>query len=246
MRTFLILLLSALLSLEVFAQDWKTVSTDEVKKALTVCASRYRSENYAIRFEQTLFKDAGKSDDVVKSTGTLLRGKGRQYRSEQGGQLIIQTNDIKLLIDSAQQIIGIIQPDTLFDLINVELLLHHQGWDQLTCRSTVSGKAIIYQLTGPGLSIYQSMELTIDQKTGYLNSLTLYFAAQNYFSESTGDETIEQPKVVIHYSLPTPLTVQQLKLFDVSAWVQKEKNTYQTTTASQGYTLQDYRYTEHR
>ncbi|HLP53383.1 MAG TPA: hypothetical protein VK151_00050 [Fluviicola sp.] len=227
-----------------FSQDWKITSVEEVKQALTNCASHYRAENYALSFEQTIFKDAKNPTDVIKTSGLLLRGKGKQYRSEQPGKLIIQNNDIKMIVDTAQQVVGIIQPDTLFDVIQMDQLLTHYGWTNMTCLSRVSGSATTYQLSGPGLAIYECMELTINSKTGLLTDMVLYFVPQNYFSESVDDETMEHPKIVIRYSETKKLTSEQQRLLDLSQWLTKDRDTYTLNTSKASFTLQDYRYHE--
>ncbi|MES2557360.1 MAG: hypothetical protein V4604_14495 [Bacteroidota bacterium] len=228
-----------------FSQDWKASSVEEVKQVLTNCAKHYRAENYALSFEQTTYKDAANpTAEVIKTSGLLLRGKGKQYRSEQQGKLIIQTNDIKMIVDTSQQVVGIIQPDTLFDVIQMDQLLGNYGWTGMTCLSRTSGSTTTFQLSGPGLAIYQSMELTIDQKTGFLTDMVLYFVPQNYFSESTDDETQEHPKIVIHYSGTKKLTTEQQRMFDLSFWLTKDHDTYQLIASKASFTLQDYRYHE--
>lgn len=244
MKKLLSLLLVLLVANCGFSQDWKVSSVEEVKQALTNCAKHYRAENYALSFEQTIFKDAANPTDLIKTSGLLLRGKGKQYRSEQAGKLIIQTNDIKMMVDTAQQVVGIIQPDTLFDVIQMDQLLSNYGWTDMICLSRINGSATTYQLSGPGLAIYERMELTIDRKTGFLTDMVLYFVPQNYFSESTGDETQEHPKIVIHYSNTKKLTPEQQRLFDLSQWLTKDHDTYQLITSKASFTLQDYRYHE--
>lgn len=245
MKALLSLLFALLIANCSFSQDWKTASLDEVKQVLTNCAGNYRTENYALSFEQTIFKDAANpTAEVIKTSGLLLRGKGKQYRSEQQGKLIIQTNDIKMMVDTAQQVVGIIQPDTLFDVIQIDQLVNNYGWTNMTCLSRTSGSATTYQLSGPGLSIYERMELTINRKTGFVTDMVLYFVPQNYFSEATGDETEEHPKIVIHYSGTQKLTPEQQRMFDISPWLKKDHDTYQLITSAASFTLQDYRYHE--
>jgi hypothetical protein len=244
MKTLYSIILLFVIAGNCFSQDWKTTSVDEVKKMLSDCSKHYRTENYSIAFEQLIYKDEVNPNDVIKTSGTLLRGKGKQYRSEQQGKLIIQTNDIKMMVDTAQQIVGIIQPDTLFDVIQLDQLLNNYGWTEMVCQSRTAGTATTFQLSGPGLAIYQRMEFTIDQKTGFLTDMVLYFVPQNYFSESTDDETLEHPKIVIHYAAIKKLTSEQQRMFDVSQWLTKDHDTYQLIASKATFTLQDYRYHE--
>lgn len=243
MRTLLYILLLTV-ALPAFGQDWKPAATQELKAALGKCSELYRAENYSLQFRMDLYKNAG-SNDVVTTKGSLIRGKGKQYRSEQPGKLIIQTEAIKLMVDSAQQVAGIIRPDTLFDAVELDQLLGNLSWESLTVSFRSTDREKCYLVSGPGLATYESIEFRLDTKTGYLTGMTLSFQPFNYFSELPSDETVEKPKAVVTYSVPKKITAEQQKLLDVSSWIEKKGDRYELVSSRSAFRLEDYRLPNH-
>lgn len=245
MKTLFILLFFAC-SFGLCAQEWQQTSTETLKAILEKNARRFRSENYVLTFQTSIYKDLLSTETVtVDKQGMIIRGTGKSYRSDQGEQILLQNAEVKLLIDTSRHIIGLMPPDTLFDVIQTQQLLQNKGWERLVCETTTVKGKNVYRLSGESLEAYEYIELAFNNESGELLSMVLFFRPYNYFSDHIEDQTVEQPRIEIRYSAGGRLTDAHRKLLDLNEWVHKTTGSNYELSASKGsYRLEDYRITK--
>lgn len=235
-----ILLLCIAGSFTAFSQKWEDISNARFREAMTRCGMQNNKENYSLDFNRQVFANARDAQPVSSSSGRLIRGKGKEYRLESEKQLLIQTKDIKMVIDSSESLILLLKPDTLFDQVNPEKWLSEQDLSSARFFSQTAGNAIRYKIEfKAGTSVYQNFILTLDSRTYAIAKAEFTLFAANYLSSDPEDISAEEPRIVVTYEKAVPLGSSKA-YFDLSRWLRRSGNDYQLQPQIT-YTLDDLR-----
>jgi|GEM_PF-6997481 len=226
------------------AQVWKDADLELVKKDLLASSETFRSPDFSVEFERSIFRHYADLKPMSTSKGMFIRGKGKEYSSVSDGQVVIQTNTIKMVVDTAQNLIILVNPDTLFNPVNMTLLTQSDQWENYTFKRSETDQQISYQMLrrNKQSSAGPTLEIRIDKRTKQLSKIVVYMAAGNYFSETIDDDTQELPMVVVEYKqrkagAPSPVA------FDLGKWVSVTNDTYTLNPSMVGkYRLEDLRY----
>ncbi len=225
-----------------FAQEWKTADMNRLKADLSLVSSSSRAANYSLSFERKIYTNYNDSVPMSSEKGVFVKGIGKEYTTENSGQLIVQTERIKMVVDTAKHLIILQKPDTLFDPMNVEELFIKKGMDN-TFTMSEDEQVTKYQIankkkTGGNLA----SEIWINKSTKTVQKIVIYFVASNYFSESVDDETAEMPMVTVSFEQPESIAKNNT-FFEINKWVTEKNDTYELNSSlSSQFELQDIRY----
>lgn len=234
-----VILVTALLSLSTgFSQ--KEISAEIFIKALSEAGKNYRIEGYSLTYSQNIFLNPTDAQAFFSGKGKFFRGKGLEYRTESKGQLTVQTNEIRMVLDSANRLVLLFEPDSLFSPI--EQLNESKLWTNavffVTQSDGMKKYKIEYNIEGYE---YKSMEYWLDTKSGMVRKMLLQMNPGNFQSQSLEDESLENPLIVIDYEV-----LQKGKLagreFLLAAYLSRDQEGKYTLTATmEGFVLDDLR-----
>jgi len=238
----LLLYLVAVIPAAAFSQEWRTVEMAVVKKELLAVSETFRKTDFSVEFERSIFRHYSDPQPMTSSKGFFARGKGKEYSSVSGGQQVIQTNVIKMVVDSAQKLIILTEPDTLFSPVDLSGLADQ--WENYKFQRYESATDINYRITKKTReSSGESMEIRIDKRTNQLVKFIMYMTPGNYFSESIDDETSEVPMIVVEYESRKSLIADKQPALELTKWVSVQNDSYTLIPSlADNYRFEDLRY----
>lgn len=239
MKQLLVLVLIGL-SAGLRAQQWEKVTTPEVQQMLKRLGEQQRSTNYRLTYTRVLYRDYRDTIPATSDRGRFARGTGKCYRSEGAGQLVIQTDVLRMVVDSVNQLVVLTKPDSIFQAINMEAIMGTITWEDYTCSRMITVRETRYELASkqPGKMVLQFWS---DKKTGLLTHVEILLPPGNYSSESMDDATLEIPRMVMNYSLPE--SYSRPAEFDLGNWLLPSGNHYKLhPSVPKDYRLEDLRY----
>lgn len=233
---------ACLVSLHGLTQEWKGLGKDAFAKVIQPISQVSRAENQKVYFDRFFFEEMTKGTPDSKESGMFYRGIKNQYRTENNAVTTIQSNDIKVTIDTVQKVILIAKSDSLFNQAdfsqNIEKMMNQID----TIYQTSNGKVNKYQLLFNDFSTnFSGIEIHVADKTFQLLEVSIFYRPSNYFSESMDDETIEQPKIVMKYSGYEQISGKN-QFFTWSKWlIDDKKGRFQIKPEYAHYELIDTR-----
>ncbi len=222
-----------------YAQEWQVVSQEAFKEVMAKGSAQNNRENYSLEFKRSVYANATDPKPISFSAGRLLRGKGKEYRLESENQLLIQNGDVKMVIDSAEKLILLMKPDTLFDQVSPEKMFEKGDFKSSQFFHQKAGTTNKYRIQfEAGTSAYQNMEFTLDAKTNAVLKVEFKLVAGNYVSNDFEDHTEEEPRVVVEYKPMT--TLKSGGAFDLTPWLKRSGEKYELQPQI-NFTLDDLR-----
>lgn len=223
-----------------FSQEWKPVAADAFKEVMKQCSAQNNKDYYSLEFKRLVYANSTDLKPVSSSTGKLVRGKGKEYRLESENQLLIQTSDVKMVIDSSEKLVLLMKPDTLFDQISPDRMFTGQDFATSKFFQYKAGNVHQYKIQfAAGVSPYQYMVLFLDAKTHAVLKIEFKLVAGNYMSNDFEDESTEEPRLVVEYKPAVALKANG-GYFDLSRWLKRSGDKYELLPGT-GYTLDDLR-----
>lgn len=238
------LLILLLLVRTSFGQNFNEVSNEIAIADLKKLAKNYSISNYQLNYTKSVFQNTSDATPLLKTSGTMYRGKQNEYRMEEKGTLIIQNNKHKIVVDSTLNLVTIDKSDTLFSGLNIEQYAQNSSLELYSFKKKEDKIYLIYLIESSNKS-EGITELWIKKKDFTLERITLKLPAANYFNDALDDETMETPLVIINYQQPILLTNSN-NMFLLTDWVVSEGNSsednFKISPNKTGFKLHDLRY----
>ena len=223
------------------SQDWKEISRDAFQDMLRKCSEQNRLENYFFTFTSEVYANPADATPISSSRGKLFHGKGVEYRLETSNQLLIQTSEVKMIIDSLEKTVFLMKPDTLFDQVNLDLLFASDDFRSASCLYRSEGNFHQYRILFP-TGAYEMVEIWMDRSTSRIRRIAFYLTTSNYLSGQLEDETQERPYVVMEYFQPETFKATS-GYFKLDPWLEKKGGTYHLRFDHSFFVLEDLRFT---
>ena len=225
----------------IHAQTTVKLTATEFNKEISPSRVLMNRENVSIRFKKEIYEDVNSKVVVESSAGMLCRGKNITYKMVNDGLVVVQTDELKVIVDSVNMLIqlgevenGLKSIDFLGDM-PLEML-NNYDLEKITYPNYFVLKAI------PKNADDAIMEMFINNKDKALYKLVVIMPPANYFSESMSDETLESPYVTIVYE-PLQIVKNALEIITYQPYIIKNQSgKYELTPAFSGYQLHDSRY----
>lgn len=215
MRKLLLLLIVGL-STCAFAQKWEITAPEEAKAVLMKMGEQHRMANYKLTFDFNFYRDVKDSIPLMTDKGRFVRGSGNCYRSERTGELVIQTEAMRMVVDSNNRLVVLTKPDTLFKVIDIQSYTKAINWANYICTRMTTAKETRYELA-PKTPGEIALQLWVDKKTGELIHVELLLPKGNYSSQEMNDASQEMPRIVMNYSIPA--AYNRPAEFDLGTWL---------------------------
>jgi hypothetical protein len=220
----------------------QAISKGEFLKNLELASKQYQKESFSVKFKQSVFLSSDSLKPFYEGYGLYKRGKGKEYRTETLGNLTIQNNDIKIVLDSVSKLVLLFKPDSLFNPITKESgsFCNSESTFFITTTKEHLRYKVFYH--SPNLE-YESMEFWVEKKSGAISKMIIQMIEDNYTGESVDDETVEEPILIVEYQ-PILTLKSTLNEFNVNRFIVLDKNQYVLTPELKDFTLDDLRYQE--
>lgn len=237
----LVFLLVESFGTEVFAQTHTVLSSAEFTKEVAPIRTMMNKEMTFVKFKRDVFQDVKTNKLIESSSGILYKGKGLNYKMVNNGLLIVQSDKISLVVDSAANIVQINSVDSSLKTSNFLADFPSALLDNYEFEKIESPSFFVLKLTAIKTN-EGTMEFYFHSKTKMLYKFVTTFPPANYFSEELDDETLETPSVVMVYE-PMQTLRQNDVSFDYSPYVKLNENgKFVLTEKMAGYELIDTRY----
>lgn len=224
---------------------WTAATAQEVAQAYhKTCDWYLKNENYYFSLKYTSYKDHTSNEINESSTGTCKRQNNR-FRTEALGNLMIQSDNYKLLIDTFNKSVIIANPDNkppqvagsedVQKLLKLAKALKKIEFETFTR----------YRIEFSNNAVYTAYEFSVNKSSGYLESLVYYYGEQKesvYANEQDLVPVIikSKPRLEIKFTAVSQVTTEsdfRENNIQVAATGKiKLVNKYKS------YKLKDYRY----
>lgn len=218
----------------------KTISSSEFLAAFEPVSKGYMAENYQLSFEQIIYLNPGDAKPYYDAKGKFFRGKGEEYRMEFPGQITIQNKDIKMVIDSANLVVLLFKPDTVFSPVDISKIQLDGIWNEATFKVSSNASVKKYKVDFNLESYqYKSAEYWVDTKTNRIQKMIFLMNPGNYFSDVQNDESQESPSIVMTYGASAvKMTGRE---FQVGDFLVEKNGSYSLVPEIKGFVLDDLR-----
>jgi hypothetical protein len=201
--------------------------------------------NYAFRVKYTSYKDY-LSKEIIESSEGYYKRLGNKYKTEAIGIKTVQNEKARIIIDTLDRIITVLNPGklnpALTDAKDLELMLDNVR----ALKKRKIGKNVCYRIDFIKNELYEAYEFTINEK-GLLESLVYYYSEQ--IEEDDGDgqylsplKTKVKPRLeVLFTNYQAPVTIAESEFQDKSI-VLNDKHKINLLDKYKTFQLKDYRY----
>lgn len=217
------------------------ISAKEFNDEMTPVMEQLNKNNIVLKFKKETFPDLKAASPIESVNGVLYRGTGLSYKMIVGGVTVIQTEDLSIYIDSAQQFVQVNDIDSTMKALNMVNGFTQEMLSNYDLEKTSNENYTILKAS-PKIFDEGIMEFYIDPKKKVLYKLVISLPPANYIMEQEDDETIESPYVTVVYEPIMPLKKNEVSFSETAVLVREPKNKLSLTTAMAGYQLHDGRY----
>lgn len=224
-----------------FAQSGKVISAQEFNEEMAPIIAQLNKNNTVMKFKKETFSDVKASSPIESVNGVLYRGTGLSYKMMIGGITVLQTEELSIYIDSAQQFVQVTDIDSTMKALNMVSSFTPEMLANYDLEKSFNGSFTILKAS-PKIFDEGVMEFYIDPKNKRIYKLVISLPPANYFMEEETDETIESPYVTVIYEPITPLKKNEVSFSEATILNKDAKNKLSLTTAMAGYQLHDGRY----
>jgi hypothetical protein len=225
--------------------SWSVATAREVALAYgNACDWYLKNENYCFSLKYTSYKDHVSNEINESSTGICKRRNNR-FRTEALGNLMIQSDSYKLVIDTLNKSVVVANPDKqspqVAGLEDVQKLLKFTR----ALKKMELPTATRYRVEFKNNAVYTAYEFTVNKSSGYLESLVYYYGEQKesvYENEQDINPVIikSKPRLEIKFTAvnqaATENDFRENGILVAAAGKIKLANKYKS------YKLKDYRY----
>lgn len=240
LKCFLIVIAVAAVQ-DLSAQTTVKLSPAEFNKEIAPSRSLMNRENVSIRFKKEIFEDVQSKVLMESSAGMVCRGKDITYKMVNDGLVVVQTDELKVIVDSVNMLIQLGEVES--ELKSIDFLgdLPLNMLDNYELEKTTYPNHFVLKAS-PKNADDAIMEMFINNKDKALYKLVVTMQPANYFSESLSDETLESPYVTIVYE-PLQTIKNAEAIITYQPYILKNQSgNYELTPAFSAYQLHDSRY----
>jgi hypothetical protein len=239
-KSFLTYLFITVFSVSAFAQN-ETVAIEEIEAIYEDIKSFYEKDNYSLSMSFESFK--GHNGIVPQDAFVgFVRKQGSITETYSFSGYSIQNEELKVLIDSSERIIGITYPDTNAYGQFSEELFETKMIAVSSSELDYIGRIRVLTLNYKKGYTYEQMKLTI-QPNGMLSKIEMLYANEISVNSPEGEEEKAKAKVVISYAIMAKKESKELN--NITEFIQKVGNQYKMALPYQKehFELIDFRYT---
>lgn len=203
------------------------------------------TQNYAFKLKYTSYKDYF-SKEIIESSEGYYKRLGNKYKTEAVGIKTIQNEKVRIIIDTTDKLITVLNPGklnpALTDAKDLEVMLDNVK----ALKKRKIGKNICFRIDFIKNELYEAYEFTINDK-GLLESLIYYYSEQ--IEEDDGDgqylsplKTKVKPRLEVLFSnYQAPVTISESE-FQEKSIVLNDKQKINLLDKYKTFQLKDYRY----
>lgn len=203
------------------------------------------TQNYAFKLKYTSYKDFV-SKEIIESSEGYYKRLGNKYKTEAVGIKTIQNEKVRIIIDTTDKLITVLNPSklnpALTDAKDLEVMLDNVK----ALKKRKIGKSVCYRIDFITNELYEAYEFTINDK-GLLESLVYYYSEQ--IEEDDGDgqylsplKTKVKPRLEVLFSnYQAPVTISESE-FQEKSIVLNDKQKINLLDKYKAFQLKDYRY----
>lgn len=211
------------------------MSFEKMEEYYDLIHDYYSQKKYALDVSYSSYKGHESTVPEDDMSGYVIK-EGDVIESYQLGIYSIQDDEIKLLIDSSEQYVGLTYPDTTntqgfnkeaFEQSKLrmeKMLLNYEGRD-----------AVVQFIYKAGYE-YQNVTMKISPN-GLVKEMTLYFSSDLEYETASGDKAKDKAKVVVK-STPSSKKIKN----EIESVIVKKSGEYALTSPFKSYELMDFRY----
>lgn len=222
-------------------QTRTVISAKDFNDEMAPVMDQLNKDNIVLKFKKETFQDLKATSPIESVNGVLYRGTGLSYKMIVGGVTVMQTEELSIYIDSAQQFVQVNDIDSTMKALNMVNGFTKEMLANYDLEKTSGGSFTILKAS-PKTFDEGVMEFYIDPKKKVLYKLVINLPPANYIMEQEDDETIESPYVSVVYEPIVPLKKNEVSFSESAILVREPKNKLSLTTAMAGYQLHDGRY----
>lgn len=224
-----------------FGQTGTVISAKEFNDEMKPVMEQLNKNNIVLKFKKETFQDLKATSPIESVNGVLYRGTGLSYKMIVGGVTVLQTEELSIYIDSAQQFVQVNDIDSTMKALNMVNGFTGEMLANYDLEKISTGTFTILKAS-PKVFDEGIMEFYIDPKKKVLYKLVISLPPANYILEQEDDETIESPYVTVVYEPVTPLKKNEVSFSEAAILNKDAENKLSLTTAMAGYQLHDGRY----
>lgn len=226
-----------------FAQEFKEISSESFVKEMTEIVRTMNKDNFKMTFKKEIYKDKVTNELIASTTGYMMHGTGLIYRSQSDGILVIQTDKLNVVIDSAALVVQLSKPDTSFNPAKAMANFNEESLKQFKLYKALAKGYTVYRVMPENLG-EGIIEYYVKENGASIYKMIITYPPANYFSENLDDETLEEPYAILIYEPIKALTEQERKtVFNLDEiLVPIEGGRYMLNDNYKQYELYDSRY----
>lgn len=224
-----------------FGQTGKVISAKEFNEEMTPVLAQLNKNNIVLKFKKETYSDVKSTSPIESVNGVIYRGSGLSYKMVVGGVTVIQTEELSIYIDSAQQVVQVNDIDSSMKALNMVNSFTQEMLVNYDLEKTSNGSFTILKAS-PKTFDEGIMEFYIDPKKKVLYKLVISMPPANYFMENDDDETIESPFVSVIYEPIVPMKKNEVSFSETSILKKDKEDHLSLTTTMAGYQLHDGRF----
>lgn len=223
---------------QVQAQTYRAVGMDVVQKEFANLSKAYNAENMELRYTKTMYPNIGDQLSATTSKGVIYRGVGNQYRVEEPGTFLVQNQDLKMQVDSANQMVVISKNDSIFTSVQLEEMLEKIKEGAYSVLRKEENKLVYYQITpqnkAEGITV-----ICFNPSDGFIRSVQITLPTTNYYMDDLEDQTLETPSILMSYERPQK--IQDKNLFNLNQWLVLNQGKVELQPAFAAFKIHDSR-----
>lgn len=227
---------------------WEVATKNEVISSYQKTWTWFtNTQNYAFKLKYTSYKDYV-SKEIIESSEGYYKRLGNKYKTEAIGIKTVQNEKIRIIIDTLDKIITVLNPGKLNPALTVAKDLEVMLDNVKALKKRKIGKSTCYRIDFIKNELYEAYEFTINEK-GLLESLVYYYSEQ--IEEDDGDgqyitpiKTKVKPRLeVLFTNYQAPIVIAESE-FQEKSIVLNDKQKINLLDKYKAFQLKDYRYQE--
>lgn len=183
--------------------DWEPSSGKELQRSKAVCDSLYTAF-WGFRQDLTVSSYRSKTDlQVYDVERAMVRKEGMRFRSEIGGVVTIQDEQIRVMVDKQAKVVMMADPIKLEDMF-MEAFAMEATENFGTCAARPKDGGVEYRFTFNKGAVYEHIVAWYDAK-GWLRRTETVWRAGVSEAPLLPMAAVTQPRLVTEYGMPVPI-----------------------------------------
>lgn len=217
----------------------KSISVDEMTEIMQKVNTIYKQNSYHIAIEISSYKGHYSLTPEDHSKG-FINKNNEWVEQYQLGIYSLQNKQLKVMVDSSENLVGITFPDSSFHQFSVidtsYINKYKKSITKITKEEFKSGVILLNIFYKTGLP-FEKVILRINQD--FIEEITLFYANEVEYEDDNSQLLKEKPKLRISFRKLIPKTKNKFNLADIIYKVDKK---YVLTDRFKNFELIDFRY----